>query len=182
MPRSLRIHSTAKPKSNSPRAIVAARFSICQLCAAPWRMTSTTASGSSPARAAKLMPSARPWTMPAMQIWLTILVSCPAPARPISDVALAYDCHHRLDELVERLVVGAAHHRELPGLGAGLAARHRGVDEADAELGRSLGQLAGQPGRRGGVVDEHRTRPRRRRARRRIRRRRRARRRRCRRT
>ena len=35
----------------------------------------------------KLIPSARPWTSPAMQIWLTILVSWPAPAGPISVTA-----------------------------------------------------------------------------------------------
>ena len=38
MPRSLRIHSTANPNSNSPRAIVRARLSICQLWAAPLPM------------------------------------------------------------------------------------------------------------------------------------------------
>jgi len=82
MPRSLRIHSTAKPKSKLPRTIVFERFSICHDCAAPFEMTSTTASGSRPARIAKSSPSARPCTVPAMQIWFTIFVNCPAPAPP----------------------------------------------------------------------------------------------------
>ena len=89
MPRSLRIHSTAKPKSNSSRTIVRPRFSSCQLCAAPYFTTSITCSGSRPAFTAKLRPSDKPCTMPAMRIWLTILVSWPAPAGPISALALA---------------------------------------------------------------------------------------------
>ena len=47
-PRSLRIHSTANPNSNSPAAIVRARFSICQLPAAPFEIVSTTSSMSRP--------------------------------------------------------------------------------------------------------------------------------------
>ena len=38
---------------------------------------------------AKANPSASPWTRPAMQIWFTILVSCPAPGPPISAAILA---------------------------------------------------------------------------------------------
>ena len=48
-----------------------------------------TASGSRPAFIAKLMPSDSPCTMPAMQIWFTILVSWPAPAWPINEIAFA---------------------------------------------------------------------------------------------
>ena len=33
---------------------------------------------------AKSTPSASAWTSPAMQIWLTIFVSCPEPAGPSS--------------------------------------------------------------------------------------------------
>ena len=44
---------------------------------------------SSPARAAKFIPSARPCRSPAMQIWFTILASCPAPFGPSSTQALA---------------------------------------------------------------------------------------------
>ena len=51
-----------------PASIVAARLSICQDCAAPLEITSTTARASSPARSAKFSASARPWTKPAMQI------------------------------------------------------------------------------------------------------------------
>ena len=83
MPRSLRIQSTAKPKSNLPAHMVAARLSICQDWAAPWEITSMTLSMSSPAFRPKFMPSDRPCSRPAMQTWLTILVSWPAPAGPI---------------------------------------------------------------------------------------------------
>ena len=41
-PRSLRIQSTAKPKSNLPSIMVLPRLSICQLCAAPLPITSST--------------------------------------------------------------------------------------------------------------------------------------------
>ena len=71
-------------------AIVRARLSICQLCAAPLPITSTTSSTSRPARWAKLTPSASPWTTPAMQIWLTIFVSWPEPAGPRHTHDLAY--------------------------------------------------------------------------------------------
>ena len=43
MPRSLRIQSTAKPKSKLPSSIVCQRFSICHDCAAPFEITSITA-------------------------------------------------------------------------------------------------------------------------------------------
>ena len=39
-PRSLRIQSTAKPKSNLPSLMVFQRLSICQDCAAPLEMAS----------------------------------------------------------------------------------------------------------------------------------------------
>ena len=86
-PRSLRIQSTAKPKSNSPSSIVGQRLTICQLCAAPPEIASNTLSGSSPAGWAKWIASERPWTTPAMQIWLTILVSWPLPGRADMDDA-----------------------------------------------------------------------------------------------
>ena len=53
MPRSLRIQSTAKPKSNLPSTMVFQRFSICQDCAAPLEMVSITFSMSRPAFWAK---------------------------------------------------------------------------------------------------------------------------------
>jgi len=85
----LRIQSTAKPKSNRSAAIVLPRFSSCHDCAAPLPMTSSTRSASSPARIAKSMPSESACTSPAMQIWLTILVSWPAPGAPIRVTARA---------------------------------------------------------------------------------------------
>ena len=83
MPRSLRIQSTAKPKSNRPSAIAAWRFCICQLPAAPWLITSTTFSTSSPDFLAKASDSDSAWTSPAMAIWLHILVIWPAPTSPM---------------------------------------------------------------------------------------------------
>ena len=117
-----------------------------------------------------------------MQIWLTIFVSWPAPAGAHQRARLGVRGHHRLGQLVERLVVAAAHDRELTVLGTGLAARHGRVDEADSEFGCGLGQLLGNLGRRGGVIDENRSRLGTRQARRRDRRRPHERRCRCRRT
>ena len=65
MRRSLRIQSTAKPKSNLPWTIVFQRFSICQDCAAPFEIVASTLSVSSPARIAKLTASESAWTSPA---------------------------------------------------------------------------------------------------------------------
>ena len=48
MPRSLRIQSTAKPKSNLSATIVLPRFSICHDCAAPLLITSSTRFGIEP--------------------------------------------------------------------------------------------------------------------------------------
>ena len=117
-----------------------------------------------------------------MQIWLTILVSWPEPAGPISTHALAYAAITGCGRLEHGRVVAAAHDRELPVLGARLAARHRRVDEADAALATRRGQLPGEPA--DAVVWSTSTAPaaHRRPARRRPERRRRARRRRCRRT
>ena len=53
-PRSLRIQSTAKPKSNLPWFMVLPRFSICQEPAAPLEITSSTASMSRPALLAEM--------------------------------------------------------------------------------------------------------------------------------
>ena len=80
----MRIQLTAKPCVKWPSFIVFQRFSICHDCAAPLEMTLITFSTSSPAFLAKWMPSESPCTSPAMQIWLTILVSWPAPTGPIS--------------------------------------------------------------------------------------------------
>ena len=89
MRKSLRIHSTAKPKSNLPSLIVFQRFSICHDCAAPFEIVSMTVATSRPALRAKFSASARPCTTPAIAIWLTIFVSWPEPAGPISRTACA---------------------------------------------------------------------------------------------
>ena len=75
MPRSLRIQSTAKPKSNLSAIIVLPRFSICHDWAAPLLITSRTFSTSSPAFWPNAIASDNPCTSPAMQIWLTIFVN-----------------------------------------------------------------------------------------------------------
>ena len=46
-------------------------------------IASNTSCGSMPDRLLKWTASARPWTTPAMQIWLTILANWPDPASPI---------------------------------------------------------------------------------------------------
>ena len=66
--------------SDSPSARIAPRL---------WKSPRRRAAASRPALAAKCNPSARPCTRPAMQIWLTILVNCPAPGPPISRQARA---------------------------------------------------------------------------------------------
>ena len=62
--------------------MVLPRLSICQLWAAPLPMTPSTASMSRPARWPNATASDRPCTRPAIQIWFTILASCPAPLSP----------------------------------------------------------------------------------------------------
>ena len=80
---------------------------------------------------AKFMPSAKPWTRPAMQIWFTILVSWPLPPAPHQDAGLGVGIDHRF-RAVERRLLAAHHDRELAVLGAGLAAGDRRVEEIDA--------------------------------------------------
>ena len=58
IPRSFLIQSTAKPWSYSPVSIVSQRLSICQDCAAPFEITSTTPLVSKPAFSEKFIPSA----------------------------------------------------------------------------------------------------------------------------
>src|SRR5262249_31479101 len=128
MERSLRIQSTAKPKSNLPATIVLYRFSICHDWAAPFEMVAITASMSRPAFFAKWIPSDRPCTNPAIQIWFTIFVSWPAPAGPMS-----LHMRVRTDHLLRAgigLCIAAAHDGEHPVFGTGLAARDGRVDEA----------------------------------------------------
>ena len=79
----------AKPKSNWFCSMAPQRLSICHDCAAPLEMASNTASASTSALLAKCTASARPCSVPAMQIWLTILASWPAPGPPIRFIALA---------------------------------------------------------------------------------------------
>ena len=136
---------------------------------------------SSPARMPKLMPSDRPCTRPAMQIWLTILVSWPEPGAAHQRDCARVGGQHRLGR-GEWSGVAADHDRELAVLRAGLAARNRRVEKADAaRLCRGV-DLARDARRRRRVVDEDRAGLHRREARHRVRARPRARRRRCRRT
>ena len=156
MPRSLRIQSTAKPKSNLSATIVLPRFSICHDCAAPLLITSSTRSASRPARCAKLMPSDKRLHQPGDADLVDHLRqlagarprpsasrrarSARAPARPASNTVR----------------VAADHDRQLAVLGARLAAGHRRVEERDAARLRRALHLARDFGRRGRVVDENR--------------------------
>jgi hypothetical protein len=79
----LRIQSTAKPKSNLPAFMVLPRFSICQDRPRPWRSPQHRLDIEAGALG-EMDGLGQPWTRPAMQIWLTILVSWPEPAGPIS--------------------------------------------------------------------------------------------------
>ena len=79
----------------------------------------------------------------------------PEPGLAHQRTRLGVRRHHRLRQFVERLVVAAAHDRQLAVLRTSLPARHRSIDEADPELGGRLGQLVGNLCRRCGVVDEH---------------------------
>ena len=88
-----------------------------------------------------------------MQIWLTILVSWPAPRRAHQPAGAGIGGDDRLDAGVG-LGVAAAHDGEDALLGAGLAAGDRRVDEGGAPRRGGLGQLAGDGGGGGGVVDE----------------------------
>ena len=117
-----------------PAIIVLWRFSICQDCAAPFEMTSITAARSRPARSAKCRPSDRPCTRPAMQIWLTILVSWPRARTAQQPARARIGGDDRLGSGV-RLLVAAAHDRQRAVLGAGLAAGDRRVDEARGRAG-----------------------------------------------
>src|SRR3546814_19846033 len=67
-PRSLRIQSTAKPKSNSSFAIVPQRLRICQLAAEPPETASNILSVSSFDTCAKSNATDRPWTDPDIEI------------------------------------------------------------------------------------------------------------------
>ena len=77
-----KVDFTSGPVPNVSPTIVFQRFSICHDCAAPLEIAAITCSISSPAFMPKARPSESPCTSPAMQIWLTILVSWPDPAGP----------------------------------------------------------------------------------------------------
>ena len=67
-----------------------------------------------------------------MQIWLTILVSWPAPDRTHQRHGARVVLRARARRLREHRVVAADHDRQLAVLGAGLPARDRRVEEGDA--------------------------------------------------
>ncbi len=74
------------------------------------------------------------------------------PPDPLDRLGVGRD--HRPDAVNGRLLP-SDHDGELAGLGARLAARHRGVHEPAAELPRPAGRLTRELGRSGGVVDDH---------------------------
>ena len=88
-----------------------------------------------------------------MQIWLTILASCPDPASPIRVQAREKAIATGLDAVEDRLFA-AAHDGEHAVLRAGLAAGDRRVDEVQSGLACGLMKFARDVGRGGRVVDE----------------------------
>ena len=79
-----------------------------------------------------------------------------AGARAAEEIAGARVGRDHLFGLGERRLVAAAHHGEHAILGAGLAARHRRVDEIEAAFFGFGVQLARDRGRGGGVIDDDR--------------------------
>ncbi|SCM75489.1 hypothetical protein KL86PLE_20157 [uncultured Pleomorphomonas sp.] len=77
----------------------------------------------------------------------------PRARRPEVDDHLRIGAHHRLGG-GKAVVVAADHDGQRAVLGAGLSAGHRRVEEIEAEGGRLFLELAGDAGRRGGVIDE----------------------------
>ena len=104
-------------------------------------------------------PPTAPAPRPAMQIWLTILVSCPAPraAHPADRPAIGR--HHRLRPRRRRPASPPHMIESTPFSAPGLAARDRRVDEAARPCRQPPPQLARSTLRRDrGVVDEDRAR------------------------
>ena len=135
-PRSLRIHSTAKPKSNSPAAIVPARLSICQLWAAPLPMTSKTLVTSRPARVPKSTASERRLHDPGDADLVDHLRQLPGPGRADQLALGGVGREHRGRALEHGRVVAPGHHGQRAVLGADLAAGDRRVDEPDSDARR----------------------------------------------
>ena len=96
IPRSLRIQSTAKPKSNLSASMVLPAVLHLPGPGGPLGDHLEHRLAVEPALLAKAIPSDSPCTSPAMQIWLTILVSCPAPAGPMRRQARGVGHDHRL--------------------------------------------------------------------------------------
>ena len=124
----MRIRSTAKPKSNRPSAMVCQRLSICQDCAAPLEIVASTWSVSSPARCAKLTPSASACSSPRDADLVDHLGELAGAGRAQQRDRAAVGVQHRLGAR-ERARLAAAHDRERPVLRTRLPAGHRRVDE-----------------------------------------------------
>ncbi len=111
-PRSLRIHSTAKPKSNLPvDHRLAAVVHLPALGGALADDVEHRLACRARRAGRRRWPSDRPCTTPAIAIWLTIFASWPAPLAPSSVHRAREGRGHRLDA-IERRRVAAAHHGE----------------------------------------------------------------------
>ena len=107
-------------------------------------------------RAREIQPFRKPFDHPGKTDLVDHLGELARSCRPQAAALLRIGGDHRLG----LDVIGfrpAAHDGELAVLGALFAARHRGIDEAEAACVRGFAELACDGGRRRGVVDEHRT-------------------------
>ena len=118
-------------------------------------MVSISLAPSSPARAAKFRPSARPWSNAGDADLVDHLGELARAMGAHQHAGPGIGIDHRLGA-VEGGLLAADHHRQLAVLGAGLAAGDRRVEEIDARLLGLLGDLAGELGRGRRVVDQHR--------------------------
>ena len=156
IPRSLRIQSTAKPKSNRPSSIVSARFFICQEPAAPSEITSTTFEASRPDALGESKPLGQRLDEAADADLVDHLGKLSVADGAEQEMLLRVVLEERDDPAIGRLLA-ADHDRERALLRSGLPARDRSVEKADAPARRHTRQLLRHPRRGRRVVDEDRS-------------------------
>ncbi len=152
MPRSLRIQSTAKPKSN-----FAGDHGLVAVFHLPGLRSALGNGGDQfldveAGLHGEVQPFGKPLNRPGDANLVHHLGELPAAGRAHQIAGARIGGDHLLG-LGERGLVAAAHHREHAVLGAGLAARNRRIDEIEAALFRFGVKLARDLGRSGGVVD-----------------------------
>ena len=155
---SLRIQSTAKPKSNWSASIVCDRLSIIQDCAAPLEMTPSTFSGSRPRSAAKFSALGERLRQSGQADLIDHLRKLTGPHRADQRDRLGVCPHHVLDAR-EVGGIAADHDRQLAILRPGLPAGHRRIEEAHALVVREVGDGARHLRRSRRMVDEYRPLP-----------------------